>query len=546
MAAKKTAKKTSGKKRGKTRGKLLVFLFTTALIAVIAGGSAMGYMSYSRYADMKGVVNYDRIYDNIYINNIGVGGLTKEEALKKISQKPQEDLSGKTITVVCGAERLDLPFSGFKARLDYAPAVDAAFAYARDGSVNTRYDKITALKTTPYRITYEPEYSFDQSGLRAKIEDLARKIYVAPLDATVKRSAGVFSYTSERSGVQMDIDATVAKVKDLLTAGSGGEVTADLQTLEPLYTEAQLKQANSLLGTYSTNYKVGKNGRNTNLDVAANKINDQVVYPGQTFSTNAAMGPSTAANGWVNAPSYENGKVVDSIGGGMCQISSTLYDALLYAEMTIIERQNHSMKVGYMDYAFDATLAGDYIDLKFRNDTDLPVFIECYLKDGKVTANIYGHETRPPGRTISFSNALEATIAPGVEQITEDPGLPEGERVVDQKAVTGFRYALYKTVYQDGVQVSHEKVNTSTYKAFRAVVRVGTGPAAAGQGDAEAADGQNAADTGADTSGTVSGSDILQGADGLNPGDILDPAPPSQADQNGQDTGMNEVEVTLE
>ncbi|MCL2461819.1 MAG: VanW family protein, partial [Defluviitaleaceae bacterium] len=314
------------RRRRRMRGKLVVALLITALIAIVAAGIVTASTSLQQYADMKDVVNYDKIYDNIYINGTNVGGLTKAQALAKISQKPQQDLSGKTITVVSGDVSLELKLSDYAAKYDYQPAVDTAWDYARTGALSDRYAKINALKSQPYKITYDPTYSFDQTGLESKIEDMAQQLYIAPVDATITRANGQFSFTPEQAGRQMDIDATAAAVKDLLTAGQGGTVTATMQTLEPAYTVDQLKQATSLLGTASTTYKEGANGRNTNLDVAANKINDQTVNPGDVFSTNAAMGPSTEANGWVNAPTYENGKVVDGIGGGMCQISSTLYD----------------------------------------------------------------------------------------------------------------------------------------------------------------------------------------------------------------------------
>jgi hypothetical protein len=236
--------------------------------------------------------------------------------------------------------------------------------------------------------------------------------------------------------------------------------------------------ATSLLGSYTTNFAAGTNGRNTNLDNATSKINDTVLMPGEVFSTNEAFGEMSFDNGYAMGGTIVAGKMEDGMGGGVCQVSSTLYHALLYAELEIVERQNHSLKVGYMDWGFDATLAGDYIDLKFKNDTEYPVTIEAYTTSNQVIVNIYGHEIHDPSRNLVFENALINTVPPAAEVITEDPTLPLGERVEDMKPRTGYVYNVYKLVYENGEFLEKVQVNTSSYRATRGEFRVGTGPAA--------------------------------------------------------------------
>ena len=252
-------------------------------------------------------------------------------------------------------------------------------------------------------------------------------------------------------------------------------VNVVLKDVEADIKEDYVSQAQSLIGSFSTRFISGQNGRNTNIANAVSKINNKTVQPGEVFSTNEALGPSTEENGYAKAPVIINGKIEEDIGGGVCQVSSTLYNAVLYAELGIVERTNHSLKVGYLDYGYDATLAGDYLDLKFINNTDLPVFLESYIDSSKLVVNIYGMEIHSASRSLSFHTELVEKIDPVGENITYDSTLPYGRRVVTKGPTVGYKYVLYKTVYENGVEVSTERVNSSKYKAVPPEVLVGTG-----------------------------------------------------------------------
>ena len=460
--------------------KLLLKLMVIPLLAAAAAIIILGFMSYNRYLNMLSLVNNETIYGNIYINGVDVGKLSRTEALNKLSSIFQTELDNKTISVKCKSNGNDIEyiyrFDEFDARLDFAPSVDQAFEYAREGALKERYERIMALEDTPYEITYEPKYTYDDSSARDKVSLIADKVYIAPINASIDRVDGQFIITREIYGTELDAEATAAKVKQLLAANTAGVADVALKSVEPEIKEDYVAQAQNLIGSFSTAFSAGQNGRNTNIMNAAGKINNQTILPGEVFSTNAALGPSTAENGYAKAPVIINGKIEEDLGGGVCQVSSTLYNAVLYAELKVLERSNHSLKVGYLDFGFDATLAGDYLDLKFENDTDLPVFLECYASGGRLVANIYGKEIHGAGRTLKFYNQLIGTTAPSGERITYDSSLPRGSRIVTRRATTGYKYALLKDVYENGVKVSTEQINTSAYRAAPAEVRVGTGP----------------------------------------------------------------------
>jgi vancomycin resistance protein YoaR len=198
------------------------------------------------------------------------------------------------------------------------------------------------------------------------------------------------------------------------------------------------------------------------------------LYPDEEFSTNEHFLPFTEKNGWREAGTIVQGKIEDSIGGGMCQVSTALYDALLEAEVQITERYNHSLKVNYSEYGMDAALAGDYKDLCFKNDTGAPLYIEAYVTRSNVVINIYGKEIHDAGRRIEFESKLIDTIEPGDPIITYDSTLPEGTENITTYALKGRVYELYKKIYENGELKDTVKINTSNYLSRREEKTVGT------------------------------------------------------------------------
>lgn len=166
--------------------------------------------------------------------------------------------------------------------------------------------------------------------------------------------------------------------------------------------------------------------------------------PGEVISGYECLQPFTLENGYKTAAAYENGQVVDSIGGGVCQIATTLYDAALQAEMEIVQRQNHSMIVTYVKPSMDAAIAGTYKDIKIKNNYSTPVYIEGYTSGKKLTFTLYGKETRPSNRQVEYVSETIGTTNPGEPQMITDKSLAPGAKVKVQSAHTGYKSRLWK------------------------------------------------------------------------------------------------------
>lgn len=185
------------------------------------------------------------------------------------------------------------------------------------------------------------------------------------------------------------------------------------------------------------------------------------------------MHPFTTANGYYTAAAYEGGRVVDSIGGGVCQIATTLYNAALRAELEITQRQNHSMVVGYVKPSMDAAIAGTVKDIKITNNYSTPIYVEGYTENRKLTFTIYGKETRPGNRTVEYVSETLSSFSPGAPAEQVDPSMAPGSRRQVQSAHRGVKSRLWKVVTVDGVETERTLLHTDTYNASKAIVLVG-------------------------------------------------------------------------
>lgn len=426
------------------------------------------------YSDVKAA---DTIVDGISAGDINLGGLTKEEAVAKI-QEYVAGYTGKQVEFLVDSNSAVATIGELGYYWKNQEIVDDAISQCKKGNVIERFKERADMAKEGK--SYTIEYDVNNEVMTETINNYCSQFNVPHVNASLTKSGGGFTYTEESTGRMIDMDTTVNQFHDfLLNTWDGNDAQLQVTVVDdyPVATVADCQKVTDVLGSYSTSYTGGSSNynRNHNIENGANLLNGTVVYPGETFSANALLEPWTESNGWKSAGTYVNGKVENSLGGGICQVSSTLYNALLYSEVEIVERYPHSMSVGYVPLSQDAALAGTWKDLKFANNTDAPVYIEAYCSNNTITFNIYGHETRSSGRTIEFISEKTGTV-PSQEVVTEDPGLPAGYRAVTSSGHTGYSAHLIKRVYENGSLVSEEVINKSTYGASPTYVTVGTGP----------------------------------------------------------------------
>lgn len=308
---------------------------------------------------------------------------------------------------------------------------------------------------------------------RVDFNKIYNEIFVEKKDASYELKAdGTKEYIEEVIGVSFDIQRAREVYFDM---ESRTTIEIPIIREEPEITTANLNDVlfKDVLGTHKSEYDANNKDRSTNLEIAAKNINETIILPGEIFSYNKEVGQRTYANGFKDAHVFSGGKVVDGLGGGICQVSSTLYNAVLKADLEVVERKNHMMYPQYVKPSLDATVVWGSIDFRFKNNRETPIKIVATVKNGITTTTIYGMkaENEP---IIEIQSVIEKTIP--YTTITEyDDTLEEGRTIVTQDPVNGYISKAYRIEKDaNGKELSKTLISSDTYRETSKIVKVGT------------------------------------------------------------------------
>ena len=329
--------------------------------------------------------------------------------------------------------------------------------------------KQNLLETGEHTVTLKPEM-VNPEPLTADL--ISEKICGEAQDASYTVENYKLNITEEKIGVTMDKD----EAERIISASNDDIIRIPITTHTPEITAEELRSTlfADKLGTYSSRYNSGDVNRSYNVALACRNINEIVLAPGDVFSYNNIVGPRTAARGFKVAHVYVGNKVEDGIGGGICQVSSTLYNTVVLSDLEIVTRTNHSLPVSYVPMGRDATVSYGSIDFKFKNNTNAPIKVVGSAGGGVCTISIYGNKVNP-GRTVSIESVCIATNPAGLEQ-KEDPTLPVGTVNVEQKGSNGATYQTYKVISENGTVISRNPLAKSVYVKADRIEIIGTMP----------------------------------------------------------------------
>jgi len=409
-----------------------------------------------------------QILPNVFINGIDIGGMTRDNAMAHLQR--EMSIADAQLTIVCPDGEIAYNFRDFGADYDISAAVDEAVEYSYDTGFFGRLGRSLVSKFRAHHIN--PEFAYDTHSITSIAQKISSDTSISAKEPTYAIEYDQFVIYDGRIGREIAADVLAAEIAAMLKTRQGGKVSVPITEVHPKHSRADFEAARDLLGSFNTPYSSQMPERTTNLAVASAFLDGAVILPGQTFSTSDALRPRIVENGYVRAGQIINGEPDSGIGGGICQISSTLYMAALHAEIDITKRSNHSLMVGYMQPATDAALAEGYIDLILENSTGHPILIQSILTGDRHTINIYGHESRPQSRAITFESVLLETRPPDGDKIIEDPFLPVGASQVVSEGLLGATYELYKVVTENN-ETQRVLVNTSNYRPLQRVVKHG-------------------------------------------------------------------------
>ena len=417
----------------------------------------------------------ETILKGVSIDKLDVSGMTREEALAAL-ESYEKNLGGQSIKLGIGDNVIEAKLSDLGVTFDNEDLVDEAIGVGHAGNIVKRYKDQKDLQHSGK--TFPLSWQTNEDTVRTYVENNCTKYDKKAQNASLTRENGAFNFVAGTEGLELNVDSAVRTISDYLenswTSDNTEVLNLETQVTEPEGSAEELENIKDLLGSFTTSFSTSGSNRCKNVSSGASHINGTVLYPGEEFSAYETVSPFTEANGYAMAGSYLNGEVVDSMGGGICQVSTTLYNAVLRAELNVTERSPHSMTVHYVDLSEDAAIAGTYKDFKFVNSTEYPIYIEGYTTSDKhITFNIYGKETRDKNRTISFESQI-VSETPATTILQEDAGQGIGYKAVSSKGSSGYVAELYKIVKVNGVETDRIKVNKSTYKGTNRVVTYGT------------------------------------------------------------------------
>lgn len=425
----------------------------------------------SASADAK---NEDKIADGVYIGSINVGGMTANEAAEAIDDYV-DSVNDAVFTLSAGNKSVEVEAADLGVSFSNMNVVQEAMDVCRRGSLIKRYRDMKDLEQGDKVI--DMVLDVDEAAVAEMLMEKTEELDQKAVDNGLIRENGKFQFIEGEQGIEVNVADSVDVISEYIKGWDGTDAQIKLvaEIVEPRGDKEELTDIQDLLGGYDTNYNSSTQNRCDNISMAADMINGTLLYPGDEFSVYEAIGPLDKSNGYKLAGAYENGQTVEAYGGGVCQVSTTLYNAVILAELEITERANHSMIVTYVKPSMDAAIAGDYKDLKFVNNLDTPIYLEGYTVGKNLYFNIYGKETRPSNRKVSYESEVVSQQDPGTQFVAT--GDPAGYIGTVQGKHTGYVARLWKVVTVDGAEESREIFNKSTYRASPKIVNVGTASA---------------------------------------------------------------------
>lgn len=460
-------------KRGIMRKRLFSTISSLILAAIVV---CVPYISAEANAADSSAYAGRKIPSGISIAGMNVSGMTYDQATGVVNQY-LNSFDSSVITLQAGVNSVCATPSEIGLCAMNDDVVARAIEYGSSGNPLERFLNGNNVR---YGITknFDVSVKADNKKIGEYLDGVYEALNTDPIDGTLSRADGQFNYTAGVPGEEVTKDEAIATISDYLTyqwdRASSDTVVLPVQETAPRGTQEELSSLTDVLGTFSTSFAKSDEGRKQNVINATHFLNGILLYPGEEFVVRENLIPFTPENGYALGGGYENGMVVQTYGGGICQVSTTLYGALRYAEVGIITRAAHSMTVSYVQPSEDAAISEGGKDLQFRNNKDYPIYIEGYTdSQNNVVFTVYGKEDRPSNRVVTYESEILDT-APQRTRYVADNTLPLGFQKQTSSGHSACTARLWKIVTVDGVQQSKDVYNNSRYSAGDRIINVGT------------------------------------------------------------------------
>ncbi len=475
----------------KTRRKRqrIVLLAAAALLVVAIFAIKMAF-------DLgAGATNF---YEGITVDGVKLSPYTMEEAKAQLQMTNADRINGMTVHLQYDTREWSISPEQLGVSLNIDEVLEQAWALGHEGNIFARQRTINRLKRDGE--AFRTELSYDENYLRQQLQAIKESVDTDPVDATVTFDPDKeeqFRITPEQNGRSVDVEALYEQVSRQLENGFTSMVEIKPDVVTPTVYAETLQESTSRLVRVSTDLGNSSDARIHNVKTALSFFNGLVVQPGQEVSFNQTTGERGLEQGYQNAGVIQDDEIVDGPGGGVCQVSTTLYHAVVKAGLEIIRSNKHSMPVSYVDVGTDAAVAWDYKDLIFKNNTDHPIFIEGKVSGKTVVVSVYGYPLEEGLSYDIVSEVYETIPAPPAEVVLDTTGehaTYTDELVEGKKSRQGTKVRSYRVTKRNGEEVSRELLRDDYYKEVTGVTYQGVTPRA--PGDEGGANGGNGGDNG--------------------------------------------------
>lgn len=415
-----------------------------------------------------------RIFPGVSVQGVDLAGLTREEAVTRL-RALENELRAREIEFTLDGRKWSVTPAELGFTLDAEAMADEALRAGREGFWVRQWLERRRLAREGGSLVMKG--AVDRARLAFVTEQLAGDLVRQPRDAGFRITADDrVEIVPGEEGRVIDIDRLYDEVLASLDWTYPHPIPLPVRTVPPEHTVEDIEAMGlkGLLASYTTSFDPSLVNRSYNISVAAAAMDNLLVPPGEVVSFNAIVGPRDSTAGYREAPIIIDNQFEDGMGGGVCQVSSTLYNAVLLANLEIVERANHSLPVTYVPVGLDATVVYGAVDFKFKNNTGSYIFIKRSIGRGRLTFKVYGDTSRQ--RRVEVHSWITETIEPRVVR-EEDPNLKVGEEVVKQKGLKGYKARAERWVWQNDGSIVKEPLPSSHYRPLDRIIAVGTKPA---------------------------------------------------------------------
>jgi len=431
--------------------------------------------SYRAFLQKRAVVDRATFYPGLTVDGVDVSDMNFATALAHFQALDEQQESAYFVVLTFGGQKWTLEEDAFGYQSDYRQILESAWAVGRYGSFEERYTQASRAAGEWSR-NYTITRTIDKTRLLNELTPIAASLTQPGTNAQVTDFSTTklkFTFKDGTVGYTVDPQVLMQQVLDKVASG-GGELPITREEIDPPLTAEQLSKQFGKISSATTNASFSTSNRLTNIKVACKTISGTAVQPGETFSFNKTLGERTTKKGYKAAGALENGMHTQQVGGGICQVSTTLFNAIAKADLAIVDRSPHSIPSVYVDLGKDAAVNWPNQDFKFKNTSLYPVYIVATLgKDKKVTFSVYG-KLLDGGVTIKVASKKTSTTNPGADQIIMDASLAPGEQVVVEAARKGYTAETFRVYYgANGKEIKRQRLFKSAYRSAGAVIRVG-------------------------------------------------------------------------